>query len=134
MEYCIPISFADAIPISVAQITMVLALGKVFGQKITESAAKGAIGAAASTFIGRNLIKLIPIVGWGVSAAVAAGITEAIGWTIAVDLADKSRREYERRKNAEDVANAYSEAEYYKRTANHSTGGDDEEAEDFGDE
>jgi uncharacterized protein (DUF697 family) len=130
----VPISIADAIPISAAQVTMVLALGKVFDQKITESAAKGAIGAAASTFIGRSLVKLIPVVGWGVSAAVAAGVTEAIGWTIAVDLAEKSRKEYERKKNAEDAATAYAEAEYYKKASEHNTGDDSENADDFGEE
>ena len=91
----VPISVADAIPISAAQITMVVTLGKVFNQKITESAAKGLIGAAASTFVGRSLVKLIPVVGWGVSAAVAAGVTEAIGWTIAVDFAKKAKLEWD---------------------------------------
>lgn len=87
----IPLPGVDAVPISAAQITMVIALGKVFGQKLTESAAKGIIGATASTFLGRNLVKMIPVAGWIVSAAVAAGITEAIGWTIAVDLAKKCK-------------------------------------------
>lgn len=91
----IPIPVADAVPITAAQITMVMALGKIFDVKITESAAKGVIGAAASTFVGRNLVKLIPVVGWGISAGVAAGVTEAIGWTIAVDFSrnEKSREE-----------------------------------------
>lgn len=91
----VPIPVADAIPITAAQVTMVLALGKVFDTKITESAAKGLIGAAASTFVGRSLIKLIPIVGWGVSAVVAAGVTEAIGWTIAVDFAKDAKTRWE---------------------------------------
>ena len=91
----VPIPVADAIPITTAQVSMVLALGKVFDSKITESTAKGLIGAAASTFVGRSLIKFIPIVGWGVSAAVAAGVTEAIGWTIAVDLAKDAKRRWE---------------------------------------
>lgn len=91
----IPIPVADALPITAAQLTMVIALGKIFDVKITESAAKGLIGAAASAFVGRNLVKLIPVIGWGVSAGVAAGITEAVGWTIAVDFAKdaKSREE-----------------------------------------
>lgn len=91
----IPIPVADALPITAAQLTMVIALGKIFDIKITESAAKGLIGAAASAFVGRNLVKLIPVIGWGVSAGVAAGITEAVGWTIALDFAKdaKSREE-----------------------------------------
>ncbi len=83
----IPIPVADALPISGIQITMVLSLGKVFEHKIGESTAKGLIASAASTFVGRNLVKLIPVVGWGISAAVAAGVTETIGWCLAVDFA-----------------------------------------------
>lgn len=111
----IPIPIADAIPISAVQVTMVVALGKTFDQEISSSAAKGAIAAAASTFVGRNLIKFIPIVGWIVSAGVAAGITEAIGWTIAVDMAKNYKQEYERKKNAEYAAKAWAEAEVYKQ-------------------
>lgn len=128
----IPIPIADAVPITAAQVTMVLALGAVFDQEITESAAKGLIGAAASTFVGRNLVKLIPIAGWIASAAVAAGVTEAIGWTVAVDFANNARREWERKRNAEDAAKAYAEAEKYKRTSQRTDA--DEDAEDFGEE
>lgn len=126
----IPIPVADAIPMSVAQLTMVIALGRIFGQKITESAAKGILGAAASTFVGRELFKFIPVVGWITSAGIAASVTEAIGWTVAVDFAKTYRTEYARKKNAEDAANAYAEAEYYKESVEKS----DELAEDFGDE
>ena len=114
----IPIPIADAIPISASQVAMVISLGKIFDQEISSSAAKGAIAAAASTFVGRNLVKFIPIVGWGISAAVAAGVTEAIGWTIAVDMAKNYRTEYERKKNAEDAANAWAEAAEYKQACN----------------
>lgn len=85
----------DAVPITGAQITMVLALGKIFDQKISESVAKGIISAAASTFVGRSLVKLIPVAGWFVSSAVAAGVTEAIGWTVAVDFAKLSAKKSE---------------------------------------
>lgn len=122
----IPIPVADAIPISAAQVTMVFALGKIFDQEITSSAAKGAIAAAASTFVGRNLIKLIPIAGWIVSAGVAAGVTEAIGWTNAVDMAKNYRKEYERKINAANAAEAWAEAEAYKQTFDF-----DDEADDF---
>lgn len=127
----IPIPVVDAIPISAVQVTMVVALGKIFDQTITDSVAKGFIGAAASTLVGRSLAKMIPIVGWGVSAGVAAGVTEAIGWTIAVDLAKSARTEWQRKKNAEDAANAYAEAEFYKKQAQNSTECSDEEVEDF---
>lgn len=89
-EAFVPIPGVDAVPITATQVTMVLALGKVFDQKVSDSAAKGLIGAAASTFIGRSLVKLIPIAGWALASAVAAGITEAIGWTVAVDFAKQS--------------------------------------------
>lgn len=94
-----PIPVADAIPITAAQITMVVVLGKIFGVKVTESVAKGLIGAAASTFVGRNLVKLIPVIGWGVSAVVAAGVTEAIGWMIAVDFAQEAKIRWEEEHN-----------------------------------
>lgn len=87
----VPIPVMDAIPISTAQVTMVIALGKIFDQKLTESAAKGMVSAMVSTLVGRSLVKLIPVAGWIASAAVAAGVTEAIGWSVAVDLAKKSR-------------------------------------------
>ena len=75
---------------------MVIAFGKIFDQEITSAAAKGLVSAAAATFVGRNLVKFIPIVGWGISEAVAAGVTEAIGWTVAVDMAKYFRKEWER--------------------------------------
>lgn len=113
-----PIPIADAIPISAAQVTMVVSLGKIFDQGISSAAAKGAIAAAAATFVGRSLIKFIPFVGWFVSAAVAAGVTEVIGWTIAVDLAKKYRIDYQCKKNAADAAEAIVEAEVYKQRMN----------------
>lgn len=91
-EAFIPIPGVDAVPITATQITMIIALGKVFDQKISESAAKAVIGAAASTFVGRSLVKLIPFAGWAASAAVAAGVTEAIGWTAAVDFANQASK------------------------------------------
>ena len=92
----VPVPVADAVPITAAQIMMVIALGKIFNQNISEAVAKGVINAAAATFVGRNLVKLIPLFGWGFSAAVAAGVTEAIGWTAAVDFANNAKKEWER--------------------------------------
>lgn len=88
----IPIPVADAIPITAAQLTMVGALGNVFGVKISEAAAKALIGTAAATMFGRSIMKAIPVVGWGISGMVAAGVTEAIGWSIAVDFARQSSK------------------------------------------
>ena len=87
-EAYIPIPVVDAVPITATQIAMIIALGKVFDQKISESAAKALVSAAASTFVGRSLVKIIPVAGWIVSSIVAAGVTEAIGWIAAVDFAN----------------------------------------------
>lgn len=99
----IPIVVVDAVPITAAQVTMVIALGKVFNRKITESVAKSLLATTAATFVGRNLVKFIPIVGWAISSSVAAGITEAVGWTIAVDMANMSQKEQEYQSNVEDA-------------------------------
>ena len=127
----IPIPVADAIPISAAQVTMVIALGKIFDQEITSAAAKGAISAAASTFAGRTILKAIPGVNVTIApfvcAAIAAGITEAIGWTVAVDMAKNYRKEYERKKAAEEAADSWAEAKKYRQAQ------DDVEADDFSD-
>lgn len=87
----IPIPIADAIPISAGQISMVIALGKVFHRDISSSAANAIIAACASSLVGRSFVKMIPVVGWGISAAVAAGITEALGWTVTVDFAKQEK-------------------------------------------
>ena len=89
----IPIPIADAIPITAAQVTMGIALGKVFGIKVTDTMAKTILTAVAAPIIGRTivrgLLKFLPGAGWVLSAMIAAGITEAIGWTIANDFARK---------------------------------------------
>lgn len=95
----IPIPIADAIPISAAQITMVISLGNVFGEKIEESVAKSMVTVVATTFIGRQIVKFIPIIGWGFSGIVAAGITEAVGWIIAMDLVKSKKMKYDKEIN-----------------------------------
>lgn len=82
-----PIPFADALPISAAQITMVIEIGKAFDRKITKSAARAIITATISSILGRNIVKFIPVLGWVISASVAVTITEIAGWTTAVDFA-----------------------------------------------
>lgn len=105
----IPIAIADAIPISATQVTMVLSLAKVFDQKISEATANAIIRAAASTFIGRTVVKFIPVIGWGISAAVAASITEIIGWTAAVDFAKMAKSKWTEEHTQKDTDNTYSE-------------------------
>ena len=89
------IPIADNAVITPIQIGMIVALGKVFDQEITDSAAKAIIGGAAAAFAGRGLSQLlvgwIPGVGNAVNAATAAAITEAIGW-MAVDNFAKDQK------------------------------------------
>lgn len=127
----LPTLITDAILLMVIQVLMVLRLGKIFEQS---SALKGVIVAMAATFIGRTLVEIIPIIGWAVSAVVGPVVTGIMGWGVACDLADRSRKEWERRVNAEDAANAYAEAEYYKKAASMAHIGDDSKAEDFSNE
>lgn len=90
----IPIPFSDAIPIIAAQVSMIIALGKVFDVTLSEGAAKSiaAVGLAKETgrAVASNVIKAIPgpgqIVGPLISAATAATLTEALGWIVADDF------------------------------------------------
>lgn len=123
----IPLPVADAIPIAITQVIMILLLGAILEHGITMAFLKGMFYATAATFIGRALVQLIPVVGAIVSTGVAFVVTEAVGWSIAVDMAKSFRTEWERQKNAKDAADAYAEAEYYKKALDN----DDSEAEDF---
>ena len=86
----IPIPFSDTIPITAAQISMVVALGKAFDVDLSSSVAKSiaTIGVAkvAGQTIFRNAVKLIPGFGPAIAAATAASMTEALGWLIADDF------------------------------------------------
>lgn len=90
----IPIPMSDAIPITAAQIGMVIALGKAFDITLSEAAAKSIMGVGLAQQAGRTVasgvLKMIPgvgtIVGGIVGASTAAALTEALGWTIADDF------------------------------------------------
>lgn len=90
----IPIPMSDAVPITAAQIGMVVALGKIFDVTLSESAAKSIVATGAARGAGRvlvaNLIKMVPgagtAIGGTISAATAVAITEALGWIIADDF------------------------------------------------
>lgn len=81
------IPLADNAVITPIQIGMIIALGKVFGQEVSKSAATAILGGMAASFIGRGvsqvLVGWVPFLGNAVNTATAAGITEAIGWTVA---------------------------------------------------
>jgi uncharacterized protein (DUF697 family) len=90
----IPIPIADAIPIGAAQITMIVSLGKVFGLTVSKSVAEEIGGVSLATsggrFVAANLLKAIPkaipVVGSAICAAIAAGLTETLGWMVADDF------------------------------------------------
>ena len=80
------------------QLTMTISLGKVFDIELTETTAKAAIASVAAGSIGRTLTQVL--VGWipgfgnAINATTAAGLTEAMGWTLAKDFS----KQYERNK------------------------------------
>ena len=80
------IPLADNAVITPIQVGMIIALGKVFDQDVSKSAATAILGGMAASFIGRGvsqvLVGWIPGVGNVINTATAAGITEAIGWTV----------------------------------------------------
>ncbi len=94
----IPIPIADAIPITAAQITMVISLGKVFDINVPKTVAQSILSTVAAPIVGRTAagaaLKFIPVAGWIVNVGIAAGITESIGW-LCVDyfFNDKSNRD-----------------------------------------
>ncbi len=81
------------------QVGMVVTLGAVFGINLTESAAKATLATATATFVGRGisqfLVGWIPGIGNALNASTAAGVTEAIGWTIAKDFARQNQKQIE---------------------------------------
>lgn len=85
---------SDAPLISTAQITMAVSLGKVFGIKLSRSAAKAAVAAAAATTVGRAASQLaifwIPFFGLAVNTTTAIGLTEYVGWTLAEEFAQQA--------------------------------------------
>lgn len=92
----IPIPVADAIPITALQVTMILGLGRVFGKEIDSAIAKTLLAAVAAPLVGRfaakNTLILIPFAGWAANAAIAASVTEAVGWSIAITFAAEKKR------------------------------------------
>lgn len=78
---------ADSAVITPIQIAMIIGLGKVFNQHITDSAAKGFVLASIGSLVGRGaaqvLLGWIPGLGNAINATTAASITEGIGWAVA---------------------------------------------------
>lgn len=89
-----PIPVADAVPITAAQVGMIIGLGKVFDIDINDSVSKAILGCGVAQNVGRtiaaSLLKMIPganiVVAPIVNPTVASAITEGMGWLIADDF------------------------------------------------
>lgn len=95
------IPLSDNAVITPIQITMITSLGAVFDIRVTEGVAKGIIGGATASIIGRGAVQLllgwIPGIGNIVNTATAAGLTEAIGWMAVAhffDLQQQNKAKY----------------------------------------
>ena len=93
----IPIPMSDAIPITVAQIGMIIKIGDLFDISLSEAAAKSIAGVALTQQAGRSvasgLLKMIPGVGTFISGSTAAALTEFLGWVVADDFFRMSQGE-----------------------------------------
>lgn len=76
------------------QVAMTIALGKVFGLQMTDSAARAALATVASSTVGRAvsqvLLGWIPVAGNIINSCTAASVTEAMGWALAEDFASET--------------------------------------------
>lgn len=81
---------SDNLLLTPIQLTMAVALGKVFGITLDQSLAKATINSAAAATVGRStsqvLIGWIPGMGNIINATTAATITETIGWIMAKEF------------------------------------------------
>ena len=81
------IPMADNVVLSGIEITMVIAIGEVLGQKITRSVAWSLVLSQLATFGGRTasqvLIGWLPIAGNITNAITASTLVEAMGWYMA---------------------------------------------------
>lgn len=86
---------ADHLIITPMQTAMAIAVARVFGIKITKSAARSSIVSLAACQAGRAISQLafgwVPVAGNVSNAGTAAAITEAIGWLLAEDFAEQAQ-------------------------------------------
>ena len=87
------VTFADSFVITPVQVSMTLALGQVFGQEISKSSAEGVAASQAAQALGKAATKMIlsgiPVIGNIANGAVAASLTETLGWLLVAQF-DKS--------------------------------------------
>lgn len=85
---------SDAPVLIAIQTGMIISIGAVFKQKLTESVSRTLLADFLGTTIGKTVANVltgwIPVLGNGINAATAASITELIGWTIANDFANNT--------------------------------------------
>ena len=78
------IPLADSIPITAAQVGMIVSIAKVYDVDVSEGAAKGLLAGFSATIVGRNIAAVavgwVPLIGNAIKATTAAALTEAIGW------------------------------------------------------
>lgn len=79
----VPLPFATMPAITVLQVSMIVALGQLYGQRLSVSQAGGVASTIAGGFVaqavGRELIKLVPGFGSVIAASWAAAYTWALG-------------------------------------------------------
>lgn len=92
-----PIPIADTIPITTAQVIMIVSLGKVFNIEIKDSIARSLAQCGIAQTLGRNISKIIlnnfPVIGQIANGFIATSLTEALGWKIADDFYKISKGE-----------------------------------------
>ena len=78
------VPLSDTVVLTGTQVAMIVSLGKVFGLKVSESAASAIGKSVPAALIGRSITQVlwgwIPVVGNAINATTAAGLTELIGW------------------------------------------------------
>lgn len=80
------IPFASFLPITAIQVAMVLKLARIFGYRISPARAKEVVVTFGSGLLGRTLfyqlVNLVPVAGYVLGTAVAAGTTMALGYAM----------------------------------------------------
>ncbi|HOQ97213.1 MAG TPA: 50S ribosome-binding GTPase [Anaerolineae bacterium] len=83
----IAIPFSSFVPISAIQVAMVLKLARVFGLKLSLARAKEIALTFGSGLLARTLfyqlVDLVPVAGYVLGTAIAAGTTMALGYSVA---------------------------------------------------
>lgn len=121
----IPIPMSGAIPISGAQVMMIIRLGKVFDITLSNAAAKTVAGVTVAQQTGRavftNILKVIPggkIPGAIIGATTAALLTEALGWIVADDFYRMSKGEEPENivETADELKDIFKDLKFQKRS------------------